>query len=570
MPKYDKITPEGTRDMLFTECEAQNRLRDGLRKVFEEGGYREVKTPGFEFYDVFSAKADYYPQESVYKFSDPMGRLVTVRPDSTIPIARMAATKLRGHELPIRLWYAQRVYRQQQALRGKSGEIMQMGVELIGSSGFESDMEILTLAANSLKAATGPYYRMEIGHVGIYNLLMEDLKASPEDRELLHRYVAVKNYAGVSDALDRFPDGKTKEILRKLPRLFGYRDAIDEAARLCTGYSEELTAMLSYLERLFTALEGKGMADRIMIDFGLINQEEYYSSLVFKGYLEDVGSPVLSGGRYDSLFRDFGEDMPATGFALNLDMLTSDALKTEGQPCEAIGFTVSGMEREMLDSNGMAGCSEPVEPLRVALTKGRLEDSFIELMERAGYDCSAIKDKGRKLFATIPGTGIRIFLAKAPDVITYVEHGVCDVGIVGKDTIMEQGGTYYEILDLGIGKCRFALATLAGSDFFGGFGVKVVATKYPAVTRAWFESKGMDVEIIRIEGSVELAPILSLADGIVDIVETGTTLKENHLEIIEDIRDVSARLIVNVTGMKLKKKGIETFVGRLEDIVVGE
>jgi ATP phosphoribosyltransferase len=149
-------------------------------------------------------------------------------------------------------------------------------------------------------------------------------------------------------------------------------------------------------------------------------------------------------------------------------------------------------------------------------------------------------------------------------VITYVEHGVCDVGVVGKDTIAEQGGVFYEILDLGVGKCRFALAAPAGVDFYGGFGARRIATKYPRVAASWFESKGMDVQIIKIEGSVELAPLLSLADGIVDLVETGSTLRENGLEVVEDIRAVSARMIVNVAAMKLKKKEIDALAAALQ------
>jgi ATP phosphoribosyltransferase len=148
-----------------------------------------------------------------------------------------------------------------------------------------------------------------------------------------------------------------------------------------------------------------------------------------------------------------------------------------------------------------------------------------------------------------------------------VEHGVCDIGVVGKDTILEQGGTYYDIMNLGIGKCSFALAAPAGKDFFDGYGTRIIATKYPNVAGRFFESKGMDVEIIKIEGSVELAPLLSLADGIVDIVETGVTLKENGLEIVENIRDISARLIVNVTGMKLKKAEIDAFADRLAAVI---
>jgi ATP phosphoribosyltransferase len=138
------------------------------------------------------------------------------------------------------------------------------------------------------------------------------------------------------------------------------------------------------------------------------------------------------------------------------------------------------------------------------------------------------------------------------------------VGIVGKDTIVESGGIFYEVLDLGFGKCRFALAAPKGSDFYGGYCTKRIATKYPKVARSYFESKGMDVEVIKIEGSVELAPLLSLADGIVDIVETGTTLAENGLEVIEEIRNVSARLIVNVASMKLKKAEIEALISDIQ------
>ena len=159
---------------------------------------------------------------------------------------------------------------------------------------------------------------------------------------------------------------------------------------------------------------------------------------------------------------------------------------------------------------------------------------------------------------------IEAVLAKAPDVITYVEHGVCDLGVVGKDTILERGGAFYEVLDLGFGRCRFALAVKEGTDFYGTYKTRRVASKYPAVTRAFFAEKGMDVDIIKIEGSVELAPILSLTDAIVDIVETGATLKANGLVPIETVAPVSARLIVNTASMKLHKSQINDFIDRCE------
>ena len=201
--------------------------------------------------------------------------------------------------------------------------------------------------------------------------------------------------------------------------------------------------------------------------------------------------------------------------------------------------------------------------LKIALTKGRLEKSTVALFEKMGLDVSAFENKGRKLILPV-GDDITVVLAKAPDIITYVEHGVCDIGVVGKDTIFERGGAFYEVLDLGFGKCRFALAVPEGADFYDGYDVKRLASKYPHVTRDYFARKGMDVDIIKIEGSVELAPLLGLVDGIVDLVETGNTLRENGLVAIEDVMQVSARLIVNVVSMKLKKDEINTLIDKIE------
>ena len=205
------------------------------------------------------------------------------------------------------------------------------------------------------------------------------------------------------------------------------------------------------------------------------------------------------------------------------------------------------------------------KPLRIALTKGRLEKDTVSLLEKLGYDCTAVREKGRRLILPIPDANLEVVLAKANDVITYVEHGVCDMGVVGKDTIIEMQGKFVELVDLGFGRCKFALATKKGSDFYSGFGVKCIATKYPNVARRFFESKGMDVDIVKIEGSVELAPLLGLADGIVDIVETGVTLRENGLEVVEDVVPISARLIANTVSLKLRQSEIEALIQKIEE-----
>lgn len=204
-----------------------------------------------------------------------------------------------------------------------------------------------------------------------------------------------------------------------------------------------------------------------------------------------------------------------------------------------------------------------MRPIRIALTKGRLEKQSVELFEKAGIDCTEIHNKGRRLILPL-GNGMEAVLAKAADVITYVENGVCDIGITGKDTIMELGTSIFEILDLGFGRCKFAVATTKDKDVFGEVGTKTIATKYPNVTRNYFESLGMDVNVIKIEGSVELAPLLGLADAIVDIVETGTTLKENGLEVVRDVSPISARVICNIASLKLRQEEIETFAQAIE------
>lgn len=204
------------------------------------------------------------------------------------------------------------------------------------------------------------------------------------------------------------------------------------------------------------------------------------------------------------------------------------------------------------------------ERLRIAITKGRLLDKSMDLFDAMELDTAPVRNPGRRLIHEIANYPLDVVLSKAPDVITYVEQGVCDLGIVGKDTLLEHGGSFYEVLDLGFGKCRFALAVRENNDFYNTYKTHRIASKYPNVAKKFFADKGMDVDIIKIDGSVELAPILGLTDAIVDIVETGATLRANGLIPIETVAEVSARLIVNTASMKLHKKQILDFVGRCE------
>ena len=204
--------------------------------------------------------------------------------------------------------------------------------------------------------------------------------------------------------------------------------------------------------------------------------------------------------------------------------------------------------------------------ISIALTKGRIEKDAMKIFEEAGFGVDELKDKGRKLVFKDTKENIKYFLVKANDAVTYVEHGAADLAIVGKDTILEKGENYYEILDLGIGKCKFIVATLPDANIFNRIGHIKIGSKYPNVAKEYFESKGMDVEIIKIEGSVELAPILGISEGIVDIMETGTTLKENGLVVVDEVCDISSRIIVNKSSFKLKRDEINEIIDRIRAI----
>lgn len=194
--------------------------------------------------------------------------------------------------------------------------------------------------------------------------------------------------------------------------------------------------------------------------------------------------------------------------------------------------------------------------LCIALTKGRLEKKTIEMLEELGYGIEVLKNKGRALVFKDSLYDIQYFLVKSNDCITYVNHGVADIGVVGKDTLLENEDEYYELLDLQIGKCKFIVASLPENHLFSKVGHIKIGTKYPKVAKKYFLSKGMDVEIIKIDGSVELSPLLGLCDGIVDIMETGTTLKENGLVVLDTVCDISARIIVNKASFKLKHEEV--------------
>ena len=204
--------------------------------------------------------------------------------------------------------------------------------------------------------------------------------------------------------------------------------------------------------------------------------------------------------------------------------------------------------------------------LKIALTKGRVEQQVLPLLEEAGLDCSQVRNKQRRLIFDSETQPYEFILAKGPDVTTFLERGAADIGIVGSDILTEHESTQYELLDLGVGKCQFVLASTADFDPVAPRR-KIIGTKYPLITQRYFDRLGQDVEIIKIEGSVELAPLTGLAYAIVDITETGTTIRENHLQIYDYLQPVSTRLVVNRLALKQQQAAIFDLVDRLATVV---
>lgn len=200
--------------------------------------------------------------------------------------------------------------------------------------------------------------------------------------------------------------------------------------------------------------------------------------------------------------------------------------------------------------------------ISVALPKGRLGEKVYKIFEQIGYGCPEILEDSRKLIFENPETKMRFFWAKPSDVAIYVEHGAADIGVAGLDILLEQEPEVFELLDLGLGRCRIAVAGKKGANSSRGKTLRV-ATKFPNITRKYFSEQSREIEIIKLNGSIELAPIVRLSDVIVDIVETGKTLKENDLDVLETICDVSARLIANRASFRFKTEQIEKLCAKM-------
>ena len=520
-------TPRGFRDILPEEARARESIRDRVRACFDAHGYAPVETPLLEDRSVLERAGRI--KGSPFQLFDSDNRLLMLRPDLTLPIARLASQRMAGADFPVRLRYEAPVVREQGALRGQPRQFTQLGVELIGGTEVAAEVEVVSLLAEALRALEVPNARIVAGSVRPLLALLETDVADEGLREEVLAQVHASNLVALDEAVDAA--GLPRPVARalhELPRLHGDAAVIDRVDELLEGACVPAEKRgTSELRGLVEGLAQAGSVVELSFDFSIINSFDYYTGIVFKAYVDGVAASLASGGRYDAVLANLG--MPGTaacGFALSLERL-----------------------QEVLGRAGASGVATPnvnlgARPLRIAVPKGSLFSPTLEALEAAGLPVDDLRDYGRKLI--IPAGDVEYVIVRATDAPAFVAHGGADCGICGSDSLIEADLDLLQIADLGYGACRFIVAEPAGragqaERAYAWRGTMRVATKYPRITQAYYDRIGQQVDILALHGNIELGPIVGMTDRIVDITATGTTLRENDLVVVDDVMECTAR-----------------------------
>lgn len=489
-----------------------------LRQLYSQSGYKKYKMSRFEEYDLYSKNKDFLVSDGVITFTDADGRLLALKPDVTLSILKNFRDEKGSVQ---RFYYNENVYRISQTSH-TFREIMQTGLECMGDITDKEVLEVVGLTIQSLETISEDFL-FTVSHACLLTAIFEGYGLTDEQSKAASCAVSTKNNEMLLQVCG-------KEIFEKLECLTKYygsaEDSLAAVEKICI--NEKSQEAFCELSSVYHAVSRLGYGEKISIDFSMVNSAAYYSGITFCGYINGVESRVLSGGRYDKLMKRMGRNAGAIGFAVYLDVL------------------------ERLEEKQ----NKTDEFINVALPKGRLGEAVYDMFEKAGFECPSIKETNRKLTFENKDAKIRFFWVKPSDVAIYVERGAADLGVAGKDILLEYEPDVYELLDLKLGKCKMAVA--AKKDFSDDTSKTLrVATKFSNIARKFYAEKGRDIDIIHLNGSIELAPILGLSDVIVDIVETGKTLAENNLEPVETVVPISARLIANKAAFKFKAEKTE-------------
>lgn len=307
--------PKGMRDLLPEEIAVQEGLEDKILKLFRQWSYQKVLTPTLEYSACVQPDAE--QEDSLYKFFDREGRILTLRPELTIPIARLVSTRMRGGEFPLRLCYSADVYRNTTV---RHREFRQVGVELVGSDRELADAEVIALAVEAIASLGLENFQFNLGHMGIFSGLMLEAGVDEETQAKLEEVIARKDMVGVESCVRQsgLPD-RVQELVLRLPHFHGGEEILDEVL----GWSERpaIREAVESLRRIYQYLNDFGVQGNVSLDLGILRGFSYYTGAVFEGYVPGMGFPVVEGGRYDALYGDFGIPQPATGFAIHLGNL---------------------------------------------------------------------------------------------------------------------------------------------------------------------------------------------------------------------------------------------------------
>lgn len=314
------LIPEGERDLISEECEVKEMLISKASNLLKRFGYEEVITPTIEFYKTFNNEDSGFDEEDIYKFFDNKGRILVLRPDMTVPISRVVSTKFKDRELPLRIRYTSNVFRVNESLGGKRNEYTDCGVELIGFDEKQGDLEILVTALELLTKLKVKDFKLEIGNINLFKESTRDLNLSKDEKKYLGELVEKKSLKSLEDYLERLNLKKNqKKFFLKLPWLFGDKDVLENCRELA--FNDGIRNSIDKLKDTYDVLDSLGYGELISFDLGMAPRLNYYTGIIFRGYVSGIGKAVLSGGRYDNLMKNFGVDLKAIGFSLNMDLL---------------------------------------------------------------------------------------------------------------------------------------------------------------------------------------------------------------------------------------------------------
>lgn len=575
------VTPSGFRDVLAREACAREDIVRCVQQLFADRGYLPVETPTLEVMDVMRAGGR-LPGSS-FKFFDSRGDLLAMRPDVTLQIARMCATRLRAEEGPLRFRYTQRVFREADLdASAASRELTQIGIECIGTGGAAADAEIVELFMEAVQKSGVEEFSLALATVGPLRALLDRSGAPSAWKSAVLDAYHASDFVKL-DRLTRL-DGAAlgmdvtgvapayADAIRALPRIRGGREAIEAVRALVAPLG--CADGLDDFERMFDALAQVGLADRVLVDFSVMSSFDYYTGIVFEAYSPHLGAPLGSGGRYDHMIGAYGVDRPAAGFAFYLEQVMAAAAAEEdagavageqGEEAGAAAELVEGEAAATFAESKVSGTAETgvpprvnpavhvSRPLRVAVPKGSLNADAIECLAAAGLDVTGLERPGRQLIISNPG--VDFIIVRPSDAPVFVALGAADCGICGKDSLLEAAPDVVELVDLKFGECRFVVAEPAGAasdieEHYRKLGSIRVATKYPNITSAHYAKTGVQVEIVKLHGNIELAPLTGMAERIVDITATGTTLRENNLVIVEEVMSSTARFFANTAAFR--------------------